>query len=254
VSEFGSSTAMVNRDSASRRDRTAIGTSIVLHVCALAAIATLPRAPFPLNDPDERTLLVTITRIEHRLPPPAVRPLPAAAVLAPPSQTPPPVRVTVAVAHAARPLIVATEQRYVPAQTVANAAQSNLSTPDRTVARTAPVSVAQPTPAPTPVPTAVPTPAPTPVAQRDDGVGNFSETYPASLDPAARSALLSGVSGSFVVRVTVDENGRALAVEFVRAPADPALRDELRSRLLAGHFIPAACNGLRCGGTVELRN
>jgi hypothetical protein len=246
---------MVNRDSASRRDRTAIGTSIVLHLCALTAVAMLPRAPFPLNDPDERTLLVSITRIEHRPPPAAVRPLRAPAITVPATQTPPPVRVAVAVAHAARPLIVATEQRYIPpAQPDANAAKSNVTAPDPALRRTASLSATQPTPVPTPTPTAVPTPAPTPVPQRDDGIGNFSETYPASLEPAARSALFSGVSGSFVVRVTVDENGRAVAVDFVRAPADPALRDELRTRLLAGRFIPAACNGLRCSGTVELRN
>ena len=58
----------------------------------------------------------------------------------------------------------------------------------------------------------------------------------------------------FVVRITVDENGRATSIEFVRAPTDPAQREELRTRLLAAHFIPAACNGLRCAGTVELRN
>jgi len=256
TSEFGSSTAMVNRDSASRRDRTAIGTSIVLHLCVLAAVATLPRAPFPLNDPDERTLLVTITRIEHRPPPPAVRPRRAPAIAAPTTETPPPIRVVVAVAHASRPLIVASERRYVaPAQPIANVAKSNVTAPDPAARQAAVLTATQPTPASTPTPTAVPTPAPTPVAaQRDDGIGNYGETYPATLEPGVRSAVFSGVTGSFVVRVTVDENGRALAVDFVRAPTDPALRDELRTRLLAEHFTPAVCNGLRCSGTALLRN
>jgi hypothetical protein len=215
----------------------------------------LPRTPFPLSDPDERTLLVTITRIEHRPPPPAVRPRRAPAVTVPTSETPPPVRVAVTVAHASRPLIVASERRYVaPPQPAENDAQSNVTAPDPVVRRTAPVAALPSTPVPTAVPTVPPTPAPTEKPQRDDGIGNFSETYPASVDPAARSALFSGVSGSFVVRVSVDENGRAVAVDIVAGPADAALRDELRTRLLAGHFIPAACNGLRCSGTVVLRN
>jgi multidrug efflux pump subunit AcrA (membrane-fusion protein) len=90
-------------------------------------------------------------------------------------------------------------------------------------------------------------------AQREDGIGNFGETYPASVEPSLRATLFAGISG-IVVRITVDESGRATSIEFVRPPADAAQREELRTRLLAAHFIPANCNGLRCTGTVELKN
>jgi len=56
------------------------------------------------------------------------------------------------------------------------------------------------------------------------------------------------------VRVIVDEYGHATSIEFVRPPADATLREELRTRLLAARFVPANCNGLRCTGTLELRN
>jgi len=107
-------------------------------------------------------------------------------------------------------------------------------------------------PAPTSAPAASPAPSPV-AAQREDGIGNFGETYPASVEPALRATLFAGISG-IVVRITVDESGRATSIEFVRAPADTAQREELRTRLLAAHFIPANCNGLRCTGTVELKN
>ncbi len=158
--------------------------------------------------------------------------------------------------HAARKLVVASERRAAPAPLEprrASAAQPAMISAPRGPAAAAPAP-ATATAAPAVAAPASPAPSPVAVAaQRDDGIGNFGETYPASVEPSARSTLLGGVAG-VVVRVTVDENGRAISVDFVREPADPAQRDELRARLLAAHFIPAACNGLRCTGTVTLRS
>jgi hypothetical protein len=163
------------------------------------------------------------------------------------------IRAAVTREHAARRLVVANE-RSAEAVLASLAASSAPAAPERVAAAanapaTAPVPTAPP---PTPVPTATPAATPAAVAQHDEGVGNFGETYPASVEPSVRGAMLSGLAG-VVVRVSVDENGRATAVDFVREPGDPSQRDELRARILAARFIPAACNGLRCAGTVVLR-
>jgi hypothetical protein len=222
-------------------------------LCALAVLAALvPRASVSVDDPDERTLLATILRVERRPPAqPAVTRRAVAQTAPAPVAVQPVIHAAVTVEHATRQLIVAAEHRagftqgWVPVHR-----------PPPSIVQ--PVALAQPTAAPVAesAPAAAPaaSPAPSPVAaQHEEGIGNFGETYPASVEPALRGTLLAGVAG-FVVRVTVDENGRATSIEFLRAPSDPAQRDELRARLLAAHFIPAACNGLRCAGTVELRN
>ncbi|HEX3549085.1 MAG TPA: hypothetical protein VHT53_01845 [Candidatus Elarobacter sp.] len=241
-----------------RRDRIAIAASIALHCCVLAVWAALPRPSFPADDPDERSLLASVIRIEHRPPAPAphsLSPMHRAEVVAA-SAPVPPIHVATSRAHAARKLVVASERRAAP-----------LVEPDRRAIVTptviAPAAVARPTAAavaaaPVTSATGVPAASPAPAtastaAPREDGIGNFGETYPAAIDPSARGALLAGIAG-VVVRITVDENGRATAIDFVREPSDAAQRDELRARLLAARFIPAACNGLRCAGTVTLRS
>jgi hypothetical protein len=241
-----------------QRDRTAIGISIALHCCVLALLALLPGASFPTTDPDERTLLVGQIRIERRPPPPPIaRPRRAPAAPAVPQQQAfrPVIHTLVATGRASRAMLVATEARaaYVP-QTAAAPKQPPVT--EHAATRVAAVVTRPSTQtASQPAPTAPPaSPAPSPVAaQREDGIGNFGETYPASVEPSLRATLFAGVSG-IVVRITVDESGHATSIEFVRAPADTAQREELRTRLLAAHFIPANCNGLRCSGTVELKN
>jgi hypothetical protein len=237
----------------SRRDRIAIAGSIAVHLCALVVlVTTVPPPSFPATDPDERALLASIIRIERR-PQQVVQPRRALAVTAlPQSQAPLPViHSAVTVEHAARRLVVATEQRAlsVPEQ-VARARSMRLETTRSPVE--APASAPPAAPAATTAPVAPPAPSPV-VAQREDGIGNFGETYPAAIDPSARGALLAGISG-VVVRITVDENGHATSIEFVRPPVDATRREELRTRLLAARFVPANCNGLRCEGTLELRN
>lgn len=261
MSEFPHLTAMlVSAPRTPGRDRTAIAISIAVHCCVLAVLALLPGATFPATDPDERTLIVGKILIEHRPPAPTVqvRRVVAAPVARQQQQAVRPlIHALVATGHATRDMVVAREARAA-----AIPVQTKLSTPPPPPpARTADVQqtvVAQQQPVQTasqPAPTSAPaTPAPSPVAaQRDDGIGNFGETYPAAVDPSLRATLFAGISG-IVVRVTVDESGHATSVEFVRAPADSAQREELRTRLLAARFIPANCNGLRCTGTVELKN
>jgi hypothetical protein len=241
------------------RDRIAIASSIALHLCVVASLVALPRASFPVDDPDERTLLSSIIRIERRPPPPPPRVVvqqhPVAHAVQVRRAEVPVIHAAVTVEHAARKLVVATEHRaaFAPSPTAVRKREAN-------GAPVAQVALAAPKPAAAAVadagPTAGPvaTPAPSPVAaQREEGIGNFGETYPASIDPSARAPLFAGING-VVVRITVDENGRATSIDFVRGPADASAREELRTRLLAAHFIPAACNGLRCTGTVELRN
>ena len=258
ASELGRPQAMVNRVPASWRDRTAIATSIALHLCVLVAIAGLPRPSFPVDDPDERVLLTTIAHIEHRpAPPPQVAQVeraPARDSTA--KETPPPaIHVARTTAHASRRMIVAAERRYAPnAPAVAAVARTDEAPQQSVPAQRTALVAAQPQPTAAPAASTAPAPAPTTAAQHEDGIGNFGETYPASVDPAARGPLFAGLDGSISVRITVDENGRAVAIEFVRGPADASLREELRTRLLAARFIPAACNGLRCGGTLVLRN
>jgi hypothetical protein len=256
VSDFRRTTVLVRAEPTPRRDRTAIAASIAVHLCALALLAlTVPRASFPVDDPDERTLLTTILHVEKR-PPPRIatvqrlveRPAPAVAT----AQLPV-IHAAVTVEHAARRLVVATEHRagFAPSPTAPRRLQPTTAQAVTRLAVEKPVAAAAESAA-TAAPVASPAPSPV-VAQREEGIGNFGETYPASVEPSLRGTLLAGVNG-FVVRVTVDENGHAVSIEFVRPPSDPAQREELRTRLLAAHFIPAACNGLRCAGTLELKN
>jgi TonB family protein len=239
-----------------RRDSIAIAGSIAVHLCVLAvALATLPRASFPVDDPDERTLLTTILHVERR-PPPHVAPVhrALAAIVPAPDTRRPVIHAAVTVEHASRQMVVASEHR---AGAVPAPRTSQRPEPVRGIAMTRavmarPTAAAVPESAATAAPAAPPAPSPV-VAQHEEGIGNFGETYPAAIDPSARGSVFAGVNG-VVVRITVDENGRPTSIEFVRSPADSQLREELRTRLLAARFIPAACNGLRCAGTLELKN
>jgi hypothetical protein len=239
-----------------QRDRTAIGISIALHCCVLALLAMIPGATFPAADPDERALLVGQIRIEHRPAPKVAVPrrAPAAPAAVQQQAVRPLIHTLVATGRASRAMIVATEARaaYVPHAAAAPKQRPVVNETTRLAAvATQPNTQIASQPAP---PAAPASPAPSPVAARgEDGIGNFGETYPASVEPSLRATLFAGISG-IIVRITVDEGGRATSIEFVRAPADTAQREELRTRLLAAHFIPANCNGLRCTGTVELKN
>ena len=236
-----------------RRDRIAIAGSIAIHLCALAAaLIVIPRPPsFALDEPDERALLISIVRTQHQAPPSKGHEQRPPAEAVPQAHAPLPViHAAVTVEHAARRLVVATEHRAgLPATPKPAPVRREAEHQPAVVQAAAAVSPAAATSGPVAAAATL-----SPVAtQHEEGIGNFGETYPASIEPTARGPLLAGASG-VTVRITVDENGRATSIEFLRGPADAALRDELRTRLLAAHFIPAACNGLRCAGTLELRN
>jgi len=256
VSEFRATTAMLaTAPPTPRRDRIAIAGSIAIHLCVLAAaLFVIPRTTFPVDDPDERVLLSSIVRVEHRPVASTARGRKAIAAAAPEQHGPLPViHAAVATEHAARQLVVAAEHRAgIAPATVPVRRREVKPVVAKEVAALAPAAAPKAESAATSAPVASPAPSPV-VAQHEEGIGNFGETYPASIEPSARGPLLAGASG-ITVRIAVDENGRATTIEFLRGPADAALRDELRTRLLAAHFIPAACNGLRCAGTLELRN
>ncbi|HEX3463555.1 MAG TPA: hypothetical protein VHS78_05830 [Candidatus Elarobacter sp.] len=250
---------MVAAERAPRRDRIAIAGSIAIHCCVLAlAATTILRPTIPVAEPDERTLFTSLLRIEHREVHRTARPHAVAAAASPVTAAVRPVVIHAAVAHerASHPQFVKAEHRaaavalVVPSEPPQRVERSVAQAPpvQATVAARTVAAVTASTAAPSAAPA-----APQVAPPRDDGIGNFGETYPASIDPSLRGTVLAGING-VVVRIAVDENGRPTSVEFVRAPADPAQRDELRSRLLAARFIPAACNGLRCAGTVELRS
>jgi hypothetical protein len=246
---------MLNRAFPPRRDRTAIVLSIALHCCVLAFVATIAVPAFSPDVQDERTLLAGIIRIEHRMPPRIAEIRPATPP--PPAQARPVDRPILRVARsdsrAARALVAAAERRFSARSTAAPAKAASPVAPAPIVVAAAharPIAAATATP----TPSATATPAPVAALPREAGIGNFGEDYPAKVDPQSRGGLFAGINDAVQLRVTVDESGHAVAIEFVRAPADPAMVQELRNRLLAAHFIPAACNGLRCAGTVELRN
>lgn len=242
-----------------RRDRTAILGSIAFHLCVLSALLVVRPLSVPADEPDERALVAQIIRLERGPPRPPVPAKPRAALAptptAPPPLPPPIVRTVVAHAKNDGPRHVAAEQR--PASVVALRPSTQPST--RAIAPETPAAeptanvtrrvamMAEVAQTPTPAPTAAP-------AERDAGVGNFGESYPARPMPGTLEALRARLNGhAVVVRVDVDEHGRATAVLIVSGIDDPALRDEVTRSLLAAGFIPASCNGLGCAATVELR-
>jgi TonB family protein len=244
--------------SSRRRDRTAILGSIAFHLCVLSALVALRPPVFPTEEPDERALIAGIIRFERA---PARHRLPAAPRAAPATPAPRPIErpvVHTAVVHEKTHSlpVVATEPRYAPvvahrpasrpARIAATPTQTPTAMPEPSAA--ARVAVAAEPPA---LPSA--TPATDVPAERDAGPGNFGESYPARPMPGMLEALRSRLSGHVVVRVAVDERGRATNVVIVSGIDDPALRDEVTRTLLAASYIPASCNGLGCAATVELR-
>ena len=249
------------------RDRTAIGSSIALHVCVLAALLAAPRSPaFPTEEPDERALLISIVRLHRATPPPrrlAARPavpVEHRSVLTAPPQ---PLHVAVTTAHARRPLVVAAEHRYRAPGTPAPLARERMQPAPpqaQPLAQAPPVqpaparaSAVPPTSAPTAAVVAAAAAATTPAAaERESGLGNFGESYPARPLPGMVDALRAKAP-RLVAHVTVDESGHATSVVVVAGADDAALRAEIVRALLAATYIPASCNGLSCTQTFDLR-
>jgi outer membrane biosynthesis protein TonB len=235
--------------SASRRDITALAISIALHGCAFALLAIVPPVTIPPQPPEDQVTIARILHIERKAGARAV------AVQGARSARPRPLapELHVTVAHVRRPQVVADAPRYAPPS------QHEPGTTEHAQV-VAPVAGEAASPLPSPssavasVASAAPAPSASPGAGGDrsasyNGVGNFGETYDASVPPDVRSALLAGIGAGVIVRIEVDENGNATEVTFLRGTDDPALR----ARLLAAHYTPASCNGLPCAGTFELK-
>ncbi|HTW84204.1 MAG TPA: hypothetical protein VMD91_09075 [Candidatus Sulfotelmatobacter sp.] len=245
------------------RDRAAVALSLALHASLLTVLAILTRSLVTGAAPESPISYVSLLHIAR----PAVQPAHV------PRPVPPhaaPVRRPAVVIHrivlapapqAARPDRAAPVKPAAdnPVASSARSGEVGYGAPEQSAA--APPVAATPLPAPTPAAVAAQaaaTPAPRTTAtdggdQQGAGVGNFGETYQPALAPDVRASVVSGVARGFLIEIQVDENGHATGVTFVRGPADPAVREELRTRLLAASYIPATCNGLRCTGTFDLQ-
>ena len=116
----------------------------------------------------------------------------------------------------------------------------------------APLAIAEPTSVAAPTPTAI---APVVAVRADSGIpaGGWGASFekPLVADETALDDLRARYRGARAIRVDVDEAGHATRVVAPASmPAD--LRTALEHELLALHYVPAECNGLRCGGTLQL--
>ncbi len=152
------------------------------------------------------------------------------------------IALTLATGAPDRPSIDASPRIHEPEATHAPA----MPTPTTTLA------TAEPTAAPTPSPTGVPRVV---AARAESGIppGGWGASFekPLVADEAALDDLRARYRGARTVRVDVDEAGHATRVIGpANMPSDQ--RAALEHELLALRYVPAECNGLRCGGTLQL--
>jgi hypothetical protein len=241
------------------RDRTAIGLSIVAHVCLFALLAaTLHPTFLGASEEVEQPQYFTITRIANHAKPAQRR-----------------------LAKARPPTVVAASDRRVRlAAPIHNRVAVNprpdsqgqyssveRAAPDTGVAHAAAATNAESTGAEqgpvagtntqavvalaTPVPTATPTATPQPAPQGEDGL--FGSNYqPLPQPPNALAAIIGRITGRFHIRVKIDENGHAMDVRFLTPIADATLANDVRTRLLAMTYVPAVCSGLKCAGDLDI--
>ncbi len=118
-------------------------------------------------------------------------------------------------------------------------------------ASSAPVVPPSPAATATATPTASPAPPTEAPTLAPSGPGVYGQNRRADLASGITAAELAATAGgSFHVRITVDENGRAREVVFLTTPRNA---EDLRRRLLAARYLPAECDGLYCEGTIDLR-
>lgn len=123
---------------------------------------------------------------------------------------------------------------------------------------------ATPAPTPTPLATAESTPVAIPSAaatarvvaiRAETGIpaGGWGASFekPLVADESALEDLRARYRGARTIRVDVDEAGHATRV-VIPASMPTDLRAALEHDLLALRYVPAECNGLRCGGTLQL--
>ncbi len=84
--------------------------------------------------------------------------------------------------------------------------------------------------------------------------GGFGQNQPATFYQQATAGNVRARLGPRdLVRIRVDDNGRATDVEFVRFSGTNSSRSDLRDTLLAMRYLPAETDGMRSEGTIELR-
>jgi len=260
--------AMNLLDTAPGRNRLAIASSIVLHLCALVVALLLPWPVIPTST-ETGALPVAVTIAER--PRPTAPPVPPA--LAPARGGPPAPTPTVH-RHAPPPAAIhATHQASKPMApvhtvTVRHELSRTVRTPAAQVAPVVVAAVANPEAA-APVtaaiaPATAATAAPPTTAAADGttpaggggGGGNpglFSATYPpAPAQTSALDAIRALLPARMRLRITVDENGHAAVVDWLSAPPDAALAGAIRAKLMALPYIPAECDGLPCTGIISL--
>jgi hypothetical protein len=83
--------------------------------------------------------------------------------------------------------------------------------------------------------------------------GSFGQNQPATFYQQATAGNVRARLGPRdLVRIRVDETGRATEVEFVRFSGTDSARSDLRDVLLAMRYLPAENDGMRSEGTIEL--
>ncbi len=149
------------------------------------------------------------------------------------------IAMTIATAAPDRPIIDPTPSARESAATLAPESSTPLAIAE-------PTSVAAPTPAAT---------APVVAVRAESGIpaGGWGASFekPLVADETALDDLRARYRGARAIRIDVDDAGHATRVVAPASmPAD--LRSALEHELLALHYVPAECNGLRCGGTLQL--
>ena len=114
-----------------------------------------------------------------------------------------------------------------------------------------PVEAAVIEPAPAQRGEAQPSPSPTATQLSEVPNGGWGQNFanPLLADESALDDLRAKYHGS--ASVQVDESGHAVKVVINGALSADA-RAEIEKRLMALRYVPAECNGLRCGGTLQL--
>ena len=83
--------------------------------------------------------------------------------------------------------------------------------------------------------------------------GSFGQNQPATFYQQATAGNVRARLGPRdLVRIRIDETGRATEVEFVRFSGTDSARSDLRDALLAMRYLPAENDGMRSEGTIEL--
>jgi hypothetical protein len=250
------------------RGKRSLGLSVLLHVCAAPLfVAIFAGAPEPQPETVSVTSGAFALTLQHRAPPRApTRPVPSrertvthvASAVVPDRTTQP--RVVTRAFHA-----FGTPTHAPPRIAIAVPTEPPSPKPTATHAQRPAGSLsgksdsAEPTAAPTDsAESATPEPAATSVALarslEPSPIGGWGQNFrdPTVLDDGAVTQLRAHYHGA-VVRVDVDEEGRATKVTVEGTHLDADARAAIEKTLSEIRYVPAECNGLRCAASLELK-